>query len=217
MCTAALVDRLSPTGVYVPVACVGDRIEETGEIESATASCVEESPSEGADDEEAGDAATTTDAPPATAPAGAVPDDIGPLAWDGDLTLPDGSSLVPVGEQWISITRTDGTNDFEGAMEVATMGDHRFVVEGQIDPVECTSVLTKRFSGTGAFADFPNQIVLAGELETDVEYDCPVEVAETLDGTQPFQVLIVLTDTGIEGVFEGFEFELPGVPVPIPG
>ncbi len=45
LCTSALVRRLSPAGVYVSVACVGDRIDETGEIESAIASCATESES----------------------------------------------------------------------------------------------------------------------------------------------------------------------------
>ena len=211
MCTRALVTKFTPDGPRVSVACVGDNIGDDADFRTAIAACQEEQAAETAATS-SGETAEPTPTESAGDDGESTPVDIGPLAWDADMTLRDGSSLTPSGDQWISITRTAGSDEFTASARVATTSVTDFFEIG-----ECTTILEKTFSGSGTFdPDIPTRLVIPGEQFVDWQYPDCGGIAEN-DNTKPFDLIVQITETGISGGFEGFEFEADGRPVPVNG
>jgi hypothetical protein len=131
------------------------------------------------------------------------------LEWSSGMTLIIDGLDVYGPEPRITITRTPGTDEFALSVTAGRVGTVTFVDIG-----ESSAVNINTFEGTGTFDEYGLFLVFTGPLNTDTQFLCAVPelVGRNHDS---WGVFIPITDIGLEGIFEGFEYSIPGVPIPI--
>ena len=188
-CTRALVDYLTPDDRSVPLSCVNRNVSDAVDVRAAVGICLADQDRQ---EEPASDESEAT----------SQPVEVGPLEWSGDMTPTRlGSPWVSDGTASVYISRIPGTNAFEIVMGAS--------ISATGSVTGCVSTEDKTFEGTGTLF-YEGRIDFEGTYVNDRSTTCS---EEAVDQDIETTLIVDITQTGLHlSNWEGFSFDLPGVP-----
>lgn len=191
-CTRALVDHLTPDDRSVPLSCVNRNVSDAVDVRAAVGICL--------DDQD------RRDEPPSGEPE-SRPEraEAGPLEWSGDMAPTMlGSPWESDGTAGVFISRIPGTNAFEIVMGAS--------INATGSVTGCVSTEDKTFEGTGTLF-YEGRIDFEGIYVNDRSSTCTDDPVDQMIETG---LIVEITPTGLHlPNWEGFSFDLPGVPLRI--